>query len=105
MAAMVLLNGYSSGSTITGPLNGWLNLDQGRFVTFGRATFPTALSGEITLPMTPAGVAQIDLCLLTAGSIGVQSPYYRLNATANSMTITNAGTNSTGEISFFIAVR
>lgn len=97
MAVANFVSGYGSSND---PFVGHLNLDQGRFVCWGRATFTTTAT-TCTIPPRGNGSVRADAVYLTAGTSGVVNLSYAVGADGT-ITVTRTDTTSGGEFSFLI---
>jgi hypothetical protein len=92
------VNGYGPNNS---PLEGKLaGLDQGRFCSWGRATFTTTAT-TCTIPARGGSARKPDMVLLTPGSASMTGLYYTVN-TDGSVTVTRTDTTSGSEFSFLI---
>ncbi len=98
MAEANYVNPYGTNS----PREGYLNLDQGRFLIWGRATFTTT---DQTCTITPRMGTRIDMILLTPGPSVTGLYYSAIDSDTGVVTVTRTDSTSAGEFSFMIVTR
>lgn len=98
MAQANFVNGYGPNNS---PLEGKLPIDQGRFVSWGRATFPGAVT-TCTIPARGGSARKPDMVILTAGNTALAALSYTPNSDG-SVTVNRTDTTANAEFSFLIA--
>jgi hypothetical protein len=91
------LSGYGANNR---QRDGKLPLDNGRFVSWGRATFP-GTAASCTIPSSGGASKAVAMVLLHSGSASMTGLYYTANSDG-SVTVTRTDSVNNGEFSFLV---